>query len=499
MSDTNELVPGTDTDETGVSERTLDSRRVSIRWRLTLWYAGSLCVLLAGFGVLVWTMTSVWLLSQSDLELTEELAELLDSIHSSSGADSLSDSVTVWSQLHEPYGFDFEIRSTDGLLLLQSARLQESDNDLSSLTDTSNESQSLQVSDLGPIRVKVVDVDIVGEPHRLWISVSQVEQQQLLHQLASVLLVAGLVVMAGAGWGGWMLARRVLRPIDEMTSAAARISASQLGDRVPIQNPHDELGRLAQTLNTMLDRLDESFAELKRFTADAAHELRTPLTLLRNELEVTLRKPRSAADYEKSLRSSLEDAERISRLAEQLLELARDDASRQPVTLERVPLVALLTDVVSQLDNQARSNDIQIELPASSTNTDGDSPQIPDDLALAGDCLRLHRLFVNLIDNAVKYSSPGGFVRIHCELRDSTVRVTIEDSGCGIPAEHHPHVFNRFYRIDNARTSSTGGTGLGLAICRSIVESHGGSITLKSEPNHGTRVTVELPDCGEAP
>jgi len=471
---------------------TRHSKRLSIRWRLTLWYAGSLGVLLVGFGILVWAMTNSWLLSQSDLELTEELAELLDAIHSSD-SDSLTESVADWSQLHEPYGFDFEVRMQDGTPLMKSVRLQQSGETLFTPGDVSDTSRNLHLTELGPVRVKVADIVIASKPHRLWIAASLDEQQQLLHQLGTVLILAGLMVMAGAGWGGWILARRVLQPIDEIASAAARISAHQLSERVPVENPHDELGRLARTLNTMLDRLNQSFGELKRFTADAAHELRTPLTLLRNELEVTLRKPRSASEYEKSLRSALDDTDRISRVAAQLLELARDDSGTRPIVLERVPITALLTDVTSQLKPQAESNEIHVELTQMTTVASSDDGKFPDEIAVQGDCLRLRRLFLNLLDNAVKYTAAGGWIRVHQQLEKSVVRVIIEDNGCGIAPQHLPHVFDRFYRIDHARTSSTGGTGLGLAICRGIVLSHGGSIEIVSESGQGTKVFVLLP------
>lgn len=506
MSETNVSSPAADEDanQSESSSEFLDSGLStltslvfpSIRWRLTLWYSGSLCVLLAGFGVLVWTMTSGWLLSQTDLELTEELAELLDSIDSSNDDASLRKSVAVWSELHEPYGFDFEIRSADGTLLMRSERLRESGIELSAVSVLVETAHNAELPALGLVRLKQVSVDIDGRPHRLWIAVSQREQQRLLHQLSTVIFVAGLIVMIGAGWGGWMLARHVLRPIDEMTSAAARISASQIGERVPVENPHDELGRLAQTLNTMLDRLDQSFAELKRFTADAAHELRTPLTLLRSELEVCLRKPRSAEDYEQTLRSALDDTQRMCRLAEQLLELARGGSGEQPVATDPVPLDALLCDVVSQLDSQARQQDVTIELDDSlkrdtSDEADDEAPLV-NGITVPGDCSRLRRLFVNLLDNAVKHTPAGGHVRIHARPSDSTVRVTIEDSGCGIPAEHLPHLFDRFYRVDASRTTATGGTGLGLSICRSIVEAHGGSIEITSEAGQGTHVAVLL-------
>ena len=474
-------------------------KRLSIRSRLTMWYAGSLCVLLVGFSTLVWTMTSSWLLAQTDNELDEELAELLDSIHSSEDESSLKQNVAVWSQLHEPYGFDFELRSEDGALLMQSERLVQHDAILYTDIATTDTTRGTYVSGLGRLRVKAIDVSIFDEPRRLWIAVSQVEQQRLLNQLLKVLTTAGLVVMIGAGAGGYFLSRRVLLPVDEITATAAQISASGLGARISVDNPHDELGRLAETLNTMLDRLDQSFAELKRFTADAAHELRTPLTLLRNQLEVSLRQPRSVNDYERALRSALDDTHRVCLLTEQLLELARHDGASNPVASDPVPLAALLTDVVAQLDSQSRSKSVAIQLETTNiqwmpTDNETDEIALTDGIAVAGDCSQLRRLFFNLLDNALKYSPTGGQVQI---LSEGMVNITIADSGSGIPPEHLPHIFDRFYRVDSSRAATTGGTGLGLAICRSIVDAHNGTIDITSEPEQGTRATVSLPIFGQ--
>lgn len=470
--------------------------RLSIRWRLTVWYSGSLCLLLIGFSTLVWAMTNSWLLAQTDAELIEELAELLDSINSSDDQASLEKNVAVWSQLHEPYGFDFELRTSDGKLLMQSERLEQADASLHTGLVTIDATHDSNISGLGELRIKAIAVSIFDERRRLWIAVSQAEQQRLLNQLLNVLITAGLVVMVGAGVGGYFLSRRVLRPVYEITDTAARISASGLDARIPVENPHDELGRLARTLNTMLDRLDQSFAELKRFTADAAHELRTPLTLLRNELEVCLRKSRSASDYEVTVRSALDDTQRMCRLAEQLLELARGDASSQPIELESVPLAALLTDVVTQLASKASLKGVTIELDDSLkwTESDDDIGQqsLTSNVAIAGDCSRLRRLFFNLLDNAVKYTPPEGNVQIKAETTGTDVIIIIKDSGCGIAPEHLPHIFDRFYRIDDSRATTTGGTGLGLAICRNIVDAHGGTIDITSQPGQGTQITIEL-------
>ncbi|MBI1311772.1 HAMP domain-containing protein [bacterium] len=470
--------------------------RLSIRWRLTLWYAGSLCLMLAGFGFLVWMLIQVWLVRQSDAELVEELAELLESVETSVGRESLQRNVGDWAQLHEPYGFEFEIESDSGRLLLRSQRLARLNATLASADSSGGDTvETCGIPGLGSFRVRSVRTTAYGEPLLIRIGLMQDEQQQLLHELAVALLSAGVIVMAGAAGGGYLLSRRVLQPVEEITRTAARISASQLDERIAVDNPHDELGRLAQTLNTMLDRLDRSFAELKRFTADAAHELRTPLAVLRNELEVCLRTPRETDDYRQTLRSALDDTERMGRLAGQLLELARGDASTEPVPNDPVPVAALLIDVVAQLDSQAQTKQITVQIDAGPAVTGGGevSESLPGGVAVSGDCGQLRRLFVNLVDNSIKYTPPGGRVTVRTEIDDNVAAISIEDSGNGIPAEHLPRIFDRFYRIDASRASSTGGTGLGLAICRSIVDAHRGTIDVTSQIGQGTLVRVRLP------
>ncbi len=471
--------------------------QMSIRWRLTIWYASSLCLLLIGFSVIFWSMTNAWLTSQSDAELDEELVELLDSIHISNDDMSLTTNVGDWSRLHEPYGFEFEIRSADGTILMRSERLTHAEVSLNTIQPAPDTITNYLAPGVGLLRVKDVDVEVLGQPKQLWIAMSQVEQQTLLRQLSGVLFTAGLVVMFGAIAGGYLLSRRVLHPIDQITKTAERITANGLDSRITIENPHDELGRLVQTLNMMLDRLDLSFAELKRFTADAAHELRTPLTLLRSQLEVTLRQARSDEEYERALRSALDDTQRVCSLAEQLLELTRGDDDNRLATNDSVPVAALIADVVAQLKPLAEAKGVVIEVDPSlawtSREYEGKGTDPTSAVAVSGDCVRLRRLFLNVLENAVKYTPAGGQVRLHADTSQDAVTIHVVDSGCGITEEHLPRVFDRFYRVDRSRTTTTGGTGLGLAICRSIAEAHSGTIEISSTPTEGTDVAVFLP------
>jgi len=231
----------------------------------------------------------------------------------------------------------------------------------------------------------------------------------------------------------------------------------------------------------MIARLERSFAEVRRFTADASHELRTPLTAIRTETEVALRKLSITPEQQQLLGSVLEECERLARLTDQLLALSREDAGVAHQAREPVDLTALVTGVAETMRPLAEARGLRLDARASGA------------LLVRGDESRLRQVFYNLLDNAIKYTPAGGEVRVRAEAREGEAVVTVRDSGVGIPAEHLPRVFDRFYRVDKARSREMGGTGLGLSITRSIVVAHGGRIELDSSPGRGTTCTVTLP------
>ena len=251
---------------------------------------------------------------------------------------------------------------------------------------------------------------------------------------------------------------------------------------MPVANPGDELGRLAATLNEMLDRLERSFTQMQRFTADAAHELRTPLAVIRNEAEVALRTPRSAEEYTRVLETLLEEVVRLSEMADQLLFLCRQDAGLNPSAREEVRLDELLLAVTENMRLVADEKGVVLVL--------ADNPPC----TVRGDAHQLRRVFYNLIDNAVKYTPAAGTVRVASRCDGESVVVTVSDTGVGITGEHLPRIFDRFYRVDQSRAGD--GAGLGLAICRSVVRATGGSIEVTSEVGRGSKFTMELPAIG---
>lgn len=329
---------------------------------------------------------------------------------------------------------------------------------------------SLPVEEAGQVRY-VFQVGTPLAPARAFLHTTRIVR------IGLVVAILAVVALIGVG-----LARSALRPIEAMTAMAQRIGESSLQERLPHPGTRDEIGHLVDTLNGMLERLERSFSVQSRFTADAAHELRSPLSRLRGELEVALRRPREEAEYRDVLRSCLDEVERLSRLTDDLLTLARLDAGERQGS-ERTPVRVgpIIDRAVARLEADARRKNVTIVEPA------------PPALAVSAFDGSLDRVIGNLLENAVKFTPPGGQVRIDAGGDEAGVVITVADTGPGIPPEELPRVFERFYRGDSSRPSEAGGVGLGLAICRGIVEAQGGSITIGSTPGGGTTVTVRLP------
>jgi heavy metal sensor kinase len=320
-------------------------------------------------------------------------------------------------------------------------------------------------------------------PSVVWLQVAQslAPLQDTLENLRTQMFLGLPLILALAGLGGYFLADRSLRPIDRITRTAQTISAGQLSRRIGYIGPPDEVGRLAATFDQMLDRLQAAFERERRFTADASHELRTPLTVLKGRLSVTLSRPRTAEEYESALRDLEQEVDRLIYLSTDLLFLARLDQRRLPWQPQELDLSDLLGTVVEQMQPLADVKDLRLE----TTMEPG--------LVIQGDPDHLIRLFLNLLDNAIKYTPPGGHVTLRAGKEERGVWVAISDTGPGIPAEHLPHLFERFYRVEKARSRESGGAGLGLAIAYEIARWHGGTIEAQNEPGHGTIFTVHLP------
>jgi heavy metal sensor kinase len=307
-----------------------------------------------------------------------------------------------------------------------------------------------------------------------------------LHELLVAILIGLPIALAISALGGYSLARRALRPVEEICEQAQTISAERLGRRLPVENPHDELGHLARVLNDLLARLETSFEQMRRFTADASHELRTPLTAIRSVGEGALRGRDVNPAGRDVIGSMLEEVERLTTLVDALLTLSRAEGGHISLRLESVALLDLAREVASHLSVLAEDKQQQIDL----RSDDGLAP-------VEADRAVLREAFINLLDNAIKYSPEGAriSVRLHGDAGRAAC-VDISDQGPGIPPEHRERIFERFYRIDKARSREMGGAGLGLAIAKWAIDVHGGSIQVDSRPGEGSTFRVTLPLSG---
>jgi heavy metal sensor kinase len=290
---------------------------------------------------------------------------------------------------------------------------------------------------------------------------------------------AGLALVLALA-GGWFLTTRALAPIDRISRVAAAVSASNLGQRIDRMEMETELGRLAETLNDTFDRLQAAFEQQTRFTSDASHELRTPLSVVTNQAELALRRDRQPGEYRDALQAILEAARRMRAVVEDLLTLARADAGELSLRRDRLDLAALVRDTAKLMAGEADRLGVAIELDLA-------------DAALRGDRSRLQEMAMNLLANAIRYNRKGGRVTLRVRTGGGLALLDVSDTGIGIPPEQQALVFDRFHRVDKARSREAGGSGLGLAISRWIAEAHGGRILLESEPGSGTTFRVELP------
>lgn len=307
------------------------------------------------------------------------------------------------------------------------------------------------------------------------------ELRDALENLYSIFLILIPIALVVSVIGGLYLANTSLRPVDEITRRARRITAENLDQTIPLRRVDDEIGRLTATMNDMIRRLHDSFAQVRQFSADASHELRTPLTVMRGEIELALRNVKTAEEYRRVMASALEEILRLTTIIDNLLLLARADRGMYDGTFSEVDLAELAGELYDDGTMLAEPKRITVTLERN------------DPAMIVGDRVRLRQLFLNLIDNAIKYTPEGGSVSIAVERNNGSALFRVKDTGIGIPPEETGRVFDRFYRVDKARSREMGGSGLGLSIARWIAELHRGSIRVESEVDRGSVFTVELP------
>jgi two-component system OmpR family sensor kinase len=322
--------------------------------------------------------------------------------------------------------------------------------------------------------------------HNILVGRSIASDVASLHEKEGMVALVGVAVLAAGLLGGHFFARRVIRPIEEISATAADISLSNLSRRIDVIGTETELTGLARTLNQMFDRIESAFSQQVRFTADASHELRTPVAVILSHAELALDKPRPVEELRETIETCRRSALRMRSLIESLLTLARFDSGEVKIESRSFDVMRTVGDGIALVRPLADKRRITFQINLSPATATGD----PD---------RIAQVVTNLLTNAIRYNQDQGVVTVTLQSLPAETVLTVSDTGIGIPPEHLAHIFERFYRVDNARSRKDGGVGLGLAICKSIVTAHGGQISVSSHLNRGTKFEVRLPKAGGRP
>ncbi|MCX6380105.1 MAG: heavy metal sensor histidine kinase [Armatimonadetes bacterium] len=473
----------------------------SLRAQLALWYGAILALTLLLLSVFTLLLLRQYLTSRADdtlklhaTDTSRTIAAILYRYNTENPGRPPSPDIEKafidnndlqsWGryvQVINPYGNPV-VRS-DALKTIPLPRLDEALQDgLKGKTRFDTESK------LGEYPVRIVSVPVVmgqNVPYIVQVGASVEGVDTALTRAANLLLILTPSVFLIALLGGGILVGRALKPVDDMTQAALTIESKRLDVRIVPPRSDNEISRLASALNEMIARLDKSFRQIERFSADASHELKTPLTAMRGEAEVALMGEKTPHEYQETLRSVIEETERLSSIVTNLLLLARADANQVKLRQEEVSLDEIAMEAFEGVESLARRKHISLDIAEM------------DETPLLGDSLWLQQLAANLLQNAVNYTPEGGSVVL--SVRREAVEgevfavLSVEDTGHGIPEEHLPHIFDRFYRVDSGRSREQGGSGLGLNIVRWIAESHGGTIAVTSAVGQGSTFEVRLP------
>jgi two-component system OmpR family sensor kinase len=454
--------------------------RLPIRARLTLISAALMAMVLAVSGGFLYLRLRADLLEAVDSGLESQAAALLPNLQRSDGAlgegGGLIDPGDAFAQVLETGGV--VIQSSPGL---RSAPLL-TEAEVAGLRGPRFLERDAQTVD-EEVEARLLAVR-VPDGRVLVVGASLDDQHEALARLAALMAVGGPLVLILAGGVGWIVAGAALRPVERMRIQAAAISASEPGRRLPPAGTGDEVARLGETLNEMLDRLEQALQRERRFVDEASHELRTPLANLRVELDLALRRARSSEELEAALRSAAEESERLARLAEDLLVLARTDRGRVPVRREEVDVAELVGGEVDAFAARARQAGVTIEA------------HVPRGLRSSVDPLRMRQAVGNLLDNAVRSTPPRGMVTIEVVHADGFLSLEVRDTGEGFPAAFLRNAFEPFARPDasHSRPDRDAGSGLGLAIVRAVAEAHGGTVDAANRPGAGAAVRLLIPD-----
>ena len=475
----------------------------SLRFKLTLWYVLILGILLISFSSLLYFTLSKSLHRDVDNKLRSLAEHIASDPLSKYGFGNLDQTLESSMNL-KPIGKFIQVLDESGHLGRKSDNLKNIQLPIS-LNALKNASKGLitfetnRSIDNTPLRIitfPVVEHSNVTKIVQIASSLEGVED--VLNKLFLILIITVPSALLVASLGGQFLAHKALKPVDDITQTARMITSKNLNQRINPPKVKDEISRLIETFNEMISRLDQSFRQIKQFSSDASHELKTPLTILKGEVEVTLRKERTSQEYQQILKSNLEEINRMSLIVEDLLLLSKADTGEIRLNKKDINLTEILNEVVAQMDRLAKSKGVLL-------STSNHHP----DIFIFGDALRLRELFINLIENGIKYTEVGGSIHVVLEKgyvfpvdgqselvereEGEFAKIIVSDTGIGIAKEDQEKIFNRFFRVDKARSREQGGSGLGLNICKWIVEAHQGEIKVESELGKGSSFIVKLP------
>ncbi len=483
----------------------------SIRAKLTLSYSLVLLFTLIAFGLIAYTYSRRDLNDSLDKSLTNEVKWVKNFVELKAGKVkpstkfslnkkgrllhqqlplSKEDSIAVnqadeeiWNHIYEhaiinPKKTVIQITDNKGVIIFRSSTAADDSLSIKRVTRDSIEMQTVRNEKGENWRVAATAM----KNYNIYVAYPLAELSELLDNLFSIFLILIPIALLLSLAGGWFLAYRSLKPVDDITKTVQQITAHSLDKQIQEHLVNDEIGRLITTFNGMIIRLRNSFDQIKQFSVDASHELRTPLTIMRGEVELALRNQSTDPEYRRILVSILEETIRLSNIIESLLTLSKDDLGKpEPLYYERVNLNELIKELYEDCEIIASKKSISVKLLQN------------EEITIIGDQVRLHQLFLNLIDNAVKYTPGGGMVTLSSVKENGFAKFYIKDTGIGIPTEEKKKIFDRFYRVDKARSRELGGSGLGLSIAKWIVEIHKGRIEVESEINKGSVFSVYLP------
>jgi two-component system heavy metal sensor histidine kinase CusS len=435
-----------------------------IRLRLTLSYGGLLFLALALSGTAVVTLLRQRLTARLDAALDDRLRGVETFlIHETTRAtaDLIPKELAEYA-LTQPEGQLIDVRDSHGRVLLQGDAIP------------------------SPARARHRSFALYGENYQTKAAASEEPIAESVEEIRFLLVWSSPVLLLFIGLTGYWISSRSLRPVDEMTRVARSIGALDLSSRLPVPPARDEISRLAEAWNEMLERLDESFTRMQRFTADAAHELRTPLAALRTTAQLALRRPREAQEYREALEQVVTISERMNQLAESLLAIARGEPRCPPQVFTRVELASLVRGISAEMQPlfAERNLELQVDVPAGPAYFDADADG-------------LRRLLVVLLDNALKYTQVDGKVTVVLQESSDGYSVAVSDTGPGIPHDALSRIFDRFFRVDPSRDRQTGGHGLGLAIARQIARAHHGQLEASSVVGEGSTFRLSLPKAAD--